>query len=231
MVRDQDDVGSARTAAPDLASSETVASAGSSLQGGRLPAPDALTVVSPQVYIQLDEFARGGLGRIIRAKDTRTGRIVAIKEMLSSTEDAALRFAREAMITANLQHPAIVPVYEVGRWTNGQPFYAMKLVSGRPLDQVIATTQTIDDRLALVSLVLAVADALAYAHGERVILRDLKPHNVLVGAQYEGCVNGNMLQCRWQNQATAGVRIRRNDAQPQLQWLRQHLLSIGSEKA
>ncbi len=164
------------------------ASAGSSLEGIGQITPESLAVVAPSVYIQLDEFARGGLGRIIRAKDTRTGRIVAIKEMLSSTEDAALRFAREAMITANLQHPAIVPVYEVGRWTNGQPFYAMKLVSGRPLDQVIATTKTIDDRLALVSHVLAVADALAYAHGERVIHRDLKPHNVLVGAHGETVV-------------------------------------------
>jgi WD40 repeat protein/tRNA A-37 threonylcarbamoyl transferase component Bud32 len=176
------DVGSAATAAPDIANSETVATAGASLEASGHAAPDSLAVVAPSVYIQLDEFARGGLGRIIRAKDTRTGRIVAIKEMLSSTEDAAHRFAREAMITANLQHPAIVPVYEVGRWTSGKPFYAMKLVSGRPLDQVIASTKTIDDRLALVSHVLAVADALAYAHGERVIHRDLKPHNVLVGA-------------------------------------------------
>ncbi len=173
-----------------LAHSATVApaSAGGSLEALGQITPESLTIVPPSVYVQLDEFARGGLGRIIRARDTRSGRIVAIKEMLSSTEDAALRFAREAMITANLQHPAIVPVYEVGRWTNGQPFYAMKLVSGRPLDQVIAATKTIDDRLALVSHVLAVADALAYAHGERVIHRDLKPHNVLVGAHGETVV-------------------------------------------
>ena len=200
MRRDEDDVGSAHTAAAAgvataetvatasgataLANSETMASSGAT---GAI-APETLVVVAPSVYVQLDEFARGGLGRIIRAKDTRTGRIVAIKEMLSTTEDAALRFAREAMITANLMHPAIVPVYEVGRWTSGQPFYAMKLVSGRPLDQVIATTKTVDDRLALVSHVLAVADALAYAHGERVIHRDLKPHNVLVGAHGETVV-------------------------------------------
>jgi WD40 repeat protein len=209
VPKEDDDVGSARTAAP-VATAETVATtppdaahsatlsadaahsatmtSSSSLDAIGDITPESLGVVSPQVYIQLDEFARGGLGRIIRAKDTRTGRIVAIKEMLLSTEDAALRFAREAMITANLQHPAIVPVYEVGRWTSGQPFYAMKLVSGRPLDQVIAATKTIDDRLALVSHVLAVADALAYAHGERVIHRDLKPHNVLVGAHGETVV-------------------------------------------
>ncbi|MFN0247021.1 MAG: WD40 repeat domain-containing serine/threonine protein kinase [Kofleriaceae bacterium] len=209
VPKDDDDVGSARTAAPvataqtvattppDAAHSATMAAgaahsatmvSSNSLDAIGEITPESLGVVSPQVYIQLDEFARGGLGRIIRAKDTRTGRIVAIKEMLSSTEDAAVRFAREAMITANLQHPAIVPVYEVGRWTSGKPFYAMKLVSGRPFDQVIASTKSIDDRLALVSHVLAVADALAYAHGERVIHRDLKPHNVLVGAYGETVV-------------------------------------------
>ena len=85
-----------------------------------------LPVVQPSNYKILEEYARGGLGRIVRARDTRTGRIVAIKEMLGSAEEAARRFAREARVTANLQHPAIVPVYELGRWPSGEPFYAMK---------------------------------------------------------------------------------------------------------
>ncbi|MBL9019106.1 MAG: protein kinase [Myxococcales bacterium] len=150
--------------------------------------PARLVQVQSDLYERLGELARGGLGKISRARDLRSGRIVAIKEVIGGGDDIAVRFAREALITANLQHPAIVPVYEVGRWPNGEPFYAMKLVAGRPLNQVIDDAADLDARLRLVSHVLTVADALAYAHGERVIHRDLKPHNVLCGAHGETVV-------------------------------------------
>ena len=139
-------------------------------------------------YEILGELARGGLGRVYRARDPRTGRIVALKEVLRPSADLLVRFAREALVTANLQHPSIVPVYEVGRWPGGEPFYAMKLVNGRALDDVIADARTTAARVALVPHVIAVADALAYAHGEHVIHRDLKPANVLVGAYGETVV-------------------------------------------
>jgi serine/threonine protein kinase len=128
-------------------------------------------------------FAEGGIGRIFRARDMRLGREVALKE-LRDPDDAyhEARFVREAMLTARLQHPSIVPIYEAGRWPDGRPFYAMKLVSGRSLDRMIAAAPTLAQRLALVPHVLAVAEAMAYAHGERIIHRDLKPANVLVGA-------------------------------------------------
>ncbi len=141
-----------------------------------------LPTVDRAVYEILGEHSRGGLGRILRARDSRTGRVVAIKEMLRADDDAvAARFAREAMLTANLQHPAIVPVYEVGRWPDGQPFYAMKLVAGRSLAEAIRDAPSRRDRLALLSHVTAVAGALAYAHDLGVVHRDLKPANVLVG--------------------------------------------------
>jgi WD40 repeat protein len=136
----------------------------------------------------LDELARGGLGRVFRARDPRTGRIIAIKEVLHPSPDIVARFAREALVTANLQHPSIVPVYEVGTWNGDEPFYAMKLVAGRTLDRVIAEATTTDARVALVPHVIAIADALAYAHSEHVIHRDLKPSNVIVGSYGETVV-------------------------------------------
>jgi WD40 repeat protein/tRNA A-37 threonylcarbamoyl transferase component Bud32 len=136
----------------------------------------------------LGELARGGLGRVLRARDPRTGRVVALKEVLRPTPDLLARFAREAMVTANLQHPAIVPVYEVGRWPSGEPFYAMKLVRGRALDALIAEADTTEARIALVPHAIAIAEALAYAHSERVIHRDLKPANVLIGPYGETVV-------------------------------------------
>jgi eukaryotic-like serine/threonine-protein kinase len=160
--------------------------------GATLPSGDArnassasteheLPIVSPSHYEMLGEFARGGLGRILRARDRRSGRIVAIKEMLGPSEDVALRFVREAKVTANLQHPAVVPVYELGRWPSGEPFYAMKLVAGRSLQDAIAAAPKLSSRLALLASIAAVADALAYAHGQGIVHRDLKPANILVG--------------------------------------------------
>jgi serine/threonine protein kinase/predicted negative regulator of RcsB-dependent stress response len=140
-----------------------------------------LPVVEPGLYTTSDEIARGGMGRIISATDLRLGRPVALKELLAHGPEAAARFRREALITARLQHPAIVPVYEAGQWPGGEPFFAMKLVSGKPLDQVIATCKTLEDRLALLPSVIAVCEAIAYAHQQRIVHRDLKPANVLIG--------------------------------------------------
>jgi tetratricopeptide (TPR) repeat protein len=127
------------------------------------------------------EIARGGMGRIVAAEDLRLGRAVALKELIDPVAEQRGRFQREALITARLQHPGIVPVYEAGRWPSGDPFFAMKLVSGRPFDRVIAEAATLADRLALLPRLAAAADAIAYAHSQRVIHRDLKPANVLIG--------------------------------------------------
>ncbi|HEY1546612.1 MAG TPA: protein kinase [Kofleriaceae bacterium] len=139
-----------------------------------------LVAVDADHYVLGDEIARGGMGRIFRARDRRLGRDVAIKETFAHSGDGA-RFEREARITARLQHPSIVHVHEAGVWPTGEPFFAMQLVPGRSLDETIAAATTLEDRLALVPNALAVADAIAYAHSEGVIHRDLKPRNVIVG--------------------------------------------------
>ncbi len=122
------------------------------------------------------------MGRILRAFDVRLGRMVALKELqLRAGGLLEERFRTEALVTARLQHPSIVPIYDVGQWPTGEPFYCMRLVSGRALSEVIAETRTLGQRLALLPHVLAVAEAVAYAHSQHIIHRDLKPANVLVG--------------------------------------------------
>jgi WD40 repeat protein len=134
------------------------------------------------------EIARGGMGRIVAARDLKLGRPVAIKILLGSSPVHAARFAREAAITSRLQHPAIIPVHDAGAFPGGEPYYAMKLVEGRSLDAEIAARPTLAERMALIPHVIATVDALAYAHSRRVVHRDLKPSNVLIGAFGEAVV-------------------------------------------
>jgi eukaryotic-like serine/threonine-protein kinase len=147
----------------------------------RAEEPSATPLRDPARYRILGEHGRGGLGRVARAHDVELGREIAIKELISRGPISEARFLREAVITARLEHPGIVPVYEAGRWLDGTPFYAMKLVAGRPLRDLLAERRTIDERIGLLHHVIAVADAIAYAHGRNIIHRDLKPSNVLVG--------------------------------------------------
>jgi WD40 repeat protein len=132
-------------------------------------------------YDFLGIHGRGGLGKVSRVHDRELGRDIAIKELISRGHVSEVRFLREALITARLEHPSIVPVYEAGRWPDGTPFYAMKLISGRPLRDLISEYTTVDERIGLLHHVIAVADAIAYAHRRNIIHRDLKPANVIVG--------------------------------------------------
>ncbi len=141
-----------------------------------------LPVKDPERYASRREIARGGMGRIVCARDRELGRDIAIKELLASNPTLERRFEREVRLTARLQHPAIISVHAAGRWPDGRAFYTMKLVDGRPLDRAIAEAGSLTARLALLPHVIAVAEAIAYAHSQGVVHRDLKPANVLVGA-------------------------------------------------
>ncbi len=144
-------------------------------------ADPSLVEVDPGHYQFEAVVARGGAGVVLKARDCRLRRPVAVKQNLRGHGTMQARFEREAWLTARLQHPGIVPIYEAGRWPNGESFYAMRLVAGRPLSEVIAGCGSLDERLALLPKVVAVSEAVAYAHTQRVLHRDLKPHNVMIG--------------------------------------------------
>lgn len=141
----------------------------------------SVEIVARERYAVGEEIAQGGIGRILRASDKRLERPVALKQLLDPNPEFEARFLREALVTARLQHPAIVPVYDVGRFPDGEIFYAMKLVTGRSLGEVVEEAGSFDERLALLPHVIAVAEAIAYAHSEHIVHRDLKPANVLIG--------------------------------------------------
>ncbi len=126
----------------------------------------------------------GGMGRTFQARDRRLGREVVIKQPLASDQgfDLRTRFEREALLTARLQHPSIVGVYEAGRFPDGEPFFAMPLVRGAPLSDEIARRSTLDQRIALLGNVTAVCEAVAYSHEQGIVHRDIKPANILVGS-------------------------------------------------
>jgi serine/threonine protein kinase len=131
-------------------------------------------------YEIAEELGRGGMGTVFRAHDRALGRDVAVKVLAQAELDprATERLRREARIAAALEHPGIVPVYDVGALDDGRPYYVMKLVSGARLDQWIASDATRDARL---DLFLRICDAVAYAHAHGVVHRDLKPENVRIG--------------------------------------------------
>ncbi len=185
-ARDSDDESSDPDYVPGDLEGETLSTGAPAGRATRRPetwlGEDApVPVVSPSKYAIDGELARGGLGRILRGWDRRLDRPVAIKVALHDGVEARVRFMREVAITARLQHPAIVPVYEAGCWPGGEPFYAMKLISGCSLKEAIAEKKTLDERLSLLPNVIAVAEAVAYAHSVGIIHRDLKPANILVG--------------------------------------------------
>jgi WD40 repeat protein len=139
------------------------------------------------------EIGRGGLGRVLGAFDVHLGREVAVKELLperrpstagrtpGETGEALVRFLREARVTAQLEHPNIVSVYELGRRKDGTLYYTMKYVRGRTLKSAIERAHDLPERLKLLGHFVDLCNAIAYAHSRGVIHRDIKPDNVMIG--------------------------------------------------
>ena len=131
------------------------------------------------------EIARGGMGAVLKGRDPDLGREVAVKVLRDDLrDDAAMvrRFVEEAQIGGQLQHPGIVPIYELGTMSDRRPFFSMKLVKGHTLAQLLdARPGPEADLPRFLSIFEAVCQTMAYAHTRGVIHRDLKPSNVMVG--------------------------------------------------
>ncbi len=135
------------------------------------------------------ELGRGGMGRILEARDPELRRQVAVKVLLDPDEmepEHLARFVAEAQLTSQLQHPNIVPVHEIGVTEEGELFFVMKRVTGRSLGDVLrdvaAGTETEWTRRRLLNAFVQIGQALAYAHDRGVLHRDLKPDNVMLGS-------------------------------------------------
>jgi len=160
-------------------------------------APSAATVqrLLPEELLREKKYeigrvvAQGGMGAILDARDAAAQRSVAMKVMLDgSSSDDLTRFIAEARVTAQLEHPNIVPVHELSVDENGQPYYTMKMVRGITLKKVLellaqGTEGTVKKYPlpALLTIFQKVCDAVAFAHSHGVIHRDLKPENIMLG--------------------------------------------------
>lgn len=148
-------------------------------------------------YETIREFAKGGMGQITLVHDTHLGRDVALKQLLQRnilpetrpgapttailTIPIIARFLQEARVTGQLEHPSIIPVYELGYRADGSLYYTMKLIRGQSMHDFLKDAKDIRDRLTLLTHFLNLCQAISYAHSRGVIHRDLKPMNIMIG--------------------------------------------------
>jgi serine/threonine protein kinase len=152
-------------------------------------------VLAGAKYKVLTTIARGGMGVVMQARDLRLRRTVAMKVMKTSNQfsrENVLRFIDEAQLTGQLEHPNIVPLYEIGIDEHGETFYTMKYVRGITLDEVLRGLRNGNERIAvkyplgtLLTIFQKICDGVAFAHSKGVVHRDLKPENIMIGSYGE----------------------------------------------
>ena len=148
-------------------------------------------ILEGKKYKVLGTIGRGGMGVVHQARDLRIVRNVAMKVIKTSSQfsrENVLRFVDEAQLTGQLQHPNIIPVYELGLDEFGEVFYTMKYVKGTTLDQVLRRIREREEDAikkfplaTLLTVFQKICDGVAYAHSMGVVHRDLKPDNVMIG--------------------------------------------------
>jgi serine/threonine protein kinase len=148
---------------------------------GEMPQPQDF----PQRYQLVGEIARGGMGAIFKGRDVDLGRDIAVKMMLETHKgrtEMLQRFVEEAQIGGQLQHPGIVPIYELSQTRGQRPYFTMKLVKGQTLTTLLKERhEPQHDLPRFLGIFEQVCQTVAYAHARGVIHRDLKPSNIMVG--------------------------------------------------
>src|SRR5947207_1867425 len=153
-------------------------------------------------YEILEEIGRGGMGVIYRARQQHSRRIVAVKRILAhqaNSHETLVRFRREAEAVASLDHPNILPIYEVSESEEGLPYFSMKYATGGSVRAAAPTLRT--KPRECVRMMAKVARAIAYAHGKGVLHRDLQPGNILLDENGEPLVSDFGL-AKWLDQSS-----------------------------
>ena len=157
-------------------------------------------------YEILEEIGRGGMGVIYRARQQHSRRIVAVKRIRAhqvNSHETLVRFRREAEAVASLDHPNILPIYEVSESEEGLPFFSMKYATGGSLRTAAPVFRTEPRECA--RLMAKVARGIAYAHGKGILHRDLQPGNILLDGSSEPMVSDFGL-AKWLNEDSALTR-------------------------
>jgi len=129
-------------------------------------------------YRLLGKLGQGGMGGVFRVDDSTLEREVALKVINVADPDLSARLLQEARVIAKLEHPGIVPVHDAGMLPDGRPYYTMKLVQGKRLDEMRDEAVAMADRLRTF---LRICEPVAFAHAHGVLHRDLKPTNIMIG--------------------------------------------------
>ncbi len=186
---------------------------------GTMPPPSLESkpghVAGPR-YTLDDVLGIGGTGQVVSALDREVRRVVALKTLQSHVAQDSFvvaRFIEEARITAQLEHPGIVPIYDLGTGPDGAPFYTMRIVKKRSLRDVISNPalRSTWSTARLAGILLQVARALGYAHSRGVLHRDIKPENILVGD------HGEVYVADWglaKLEKTSPIQIHRDGSAP-----------------
>ena len=145
-----------------------------------------------QRYELNEKIDRGGSKKISRVLDYMTSRQIALAELIDDNNpEGAEKFFSEIFLTASLEHPNIIPIYDAGLNVDGKPFFTMKLIEGENLNELIKSRPKDFTLQRAIDIFLKICDAIEYAHAKNIIHLDLKPANIRIGKY------GEVLVCDW----------------------------------